>query len=155
MKADINPALRALEPLAGAWNMELSNASFLPDPAMVIEGSASFEWSEGGDFFLVRQGTKNKGATPWATWLIGRDNDSPHYTALYVDDRRVSRVYSMSLEKGEWKIWREAPGFSQRFVGKLDEGQTHITAYWEKSTDGKSWEHDFDVKYVRGQRRVE
>ena len=149
MKTEINPALKPIEVLVGAWTMELSNASFLPDPDSTIRGKVSFEWFEGGDFLVIHQETK-KGGMPWATWLIGRDSDSDHYTMLYTDDRRVSRVYEMSFGKGEWKIWRNAPGFSQRFVGKFDKGRKTITAYWEKSTDGKRWEHDFDVKYTRG-----
>jgi hypothetical protein len=86
---------------------------------------------------------------PWATWFISRDDDSAHYTVFYIDDRRVSRVYDMSFEKGKWKIWRNAPGFSQRFVGKLDKDGKTIKAYWEKSTNGEEWEHDFDVTYIR------
>ena len=43
MKTDINPALKTLYELAGAWTMELSNALFLPDPK-AIQGEASFEW---------------------------------------------------------------------------------------------------------------
>ncbi len=148
MKTEINPALKPIEMLVGAWTMELSNASFLPDPRTTIRGSVSFERFEGGDFLVMRQGTKN-GRMPWATWFIGRDEDSDHYTVLYIDNRRVSRVYEMSFGKGDLKIWRNASGLSQRFLGKFDKERKKITAYWEKSTDGKTWEHDFDVKYVR------
>jgi hypothetical protein len=98
MKTGINPALRALGVLAGTWTMELSNALFLPDPNTTIRGNVSFEWFEGGDFLIMRQGTK-KGGTPWATWFIGRENDSAAYTVLYVDDWHVSRVYVEDLEE--------------------------------------------------------
>ncbi len=86
---------------------------------------------------------------PWAIWFIGRDNDSPHYTMLSIDDRHVSRAYEMSFAKEEWKVWRTAPGFSQRFMGKLSTGGKTIKAYWKTSSDGKKWEYDFDVTYVR------
>ena len=56
---NINPALQALKELIGTWEMELTNASFLPDPTTVIKGTASFEWFEGGDFLILRQGIKN------------------------------------------------------------------------------------------------
>jgi len=68
---------------------------------------------------------------------------------LYVDDRQVSRVYEMYFEGGEWKIWRNAPGFYQRFAGKLDKGRKTIKARGENSTDGEKWNHDFDVTYTR------
>jgi len=150
MKTDINPALKPIEMLVGAWDMELSNASFLPDAKATIHGRVSFEWFEGGDFLIVRQGAK-KGGTPWATWFIGRDADSANYTVLYFDNRQVSRVYQMSFEISEWKIWRTAPGFSQRFVGKVDNRRKTIKAFWEKSTDGKRWERDFDVNYTKAE----
>ncbi len=148
MKTDINPALKTLEVLVGDWTMELSNASFLPDPTSTIRGSASFEWFEGGDFLIVRQGAKKSGQ-PWATWFIGRDQDLNHFAAFYIDDRRVSRVYEMSFEKGQWKMWRNAARFAQRFVGKLDTNGKLITGRWEKSKDGKNWEQDFDVAYMK------
>jgi hypothetical protein len=146
-KIDINPALKNIEMLAGEWAMELSNASFLPDPNTTIKGSVSFEWLENGDFLVMRQGEKND--SMWATWLIGHDEDSQNYTVLYIDNRRVSRVYDMSFEKDVWKIWRNAPGFSQRFVGKISKDKKIIKAYWEKSADGKTWEHDFDMLFKR------
>jgi hypothetical protein len=145
--ANINPALKELETLVGDWEMELSNASFLPDPSTVIRGIVSFEWFDGGDFLIMRQG--NKINPPYAIWFIGRDESASDYTALYIDDRRVSRVYEMSFEKGIWKLCRTVPNFSQRFEGKMSRDRNTITAYWEKSVDGKKWEHDFDVMYTR------
>src|SRR3954468_17571844 len=108
---NINPALQDIKEFIGTWEMELSNASFLPDPKIIIKGTAIFEWFEGGDFLILRQGTKN--IAPWATWFIGRDKDSPNYTVLYLDDKQSSRVYEMSFEDRIWKIWRTSPGFTQ------------------------------------------
>lgn len=139
--------LKKFDFLIGNWSMELSNASFLPDPRTSIKGSVSFEWLEDGDFLVIRQGEKD--GSMWATWLISRDEDSKNYTVLYIDNRRVSRVYDMSFEKDEWKIWRSTPKFSQRFMGKVSKDKKTIKAYWEKSFDGKKWEHDFDMLYQK------
>jgi hypothetical protein len=57
----VNSTLKALQPLIGRWAMELSNASFLPDPDAIIRGS--FEWAEGGDFLVMRQGVND--GTNW------------------------------------------------------------------------------------------
>jgi len=94
--------------------MELSNASFLPDPNVIIRGSVTFEWAEGGDFLVMRQGTKG-GGMPWAIW----------------------------------KIWRNAPKFSQKFVGTLSKNKKAIKAHWGKSLDGRNGQHDFDMTYRR------
>ena len=141
-----NPALDRLEVLVGDWGMELSNASFLPHPSDTVKGLVSFEWVQDGAFLLMRMGDKSL-SPPAAMWLIGRDESTPDYTMLYYDNRGVSRVYDMSFTSGVWKIWREAPGFSQRFEGKFSDDGNTVAASWEKSLDGTQWEHDFNVVY--------
>ena len=68
---------------------------------------------------------------------------------LYHDDRAVSRLYQMSLADGIWKMWRNSPGFSQRLEGQFNPAGDVITARWEKSVDGSTWEHDFDLTYTK------
>ncbi len=143
-----NPALKALEVLVGDWEMELSNASFLPSPSDTVKGHVTFEWLENGGFLVMRQGDKPRGA-PAATWVIGRDDSAQNYSILYFDSRGVSRKYEMSFNDGVWKIWRESPGFWQRYEGKVSEDGHTITAHWENSPDGKKWQHDFDMTYTR------
>src|SRR6516164_1387763 len=89
-----NPVLEDLNVLIGAWDVELSNAQFLPDPTATVHLSTSFEWIEEGDCLVMRQGNKAAGP-PYATWLVGRDEARGEYVVLYCDDRRVSRVYTM------------------------------------------------------------
>jgi hypothetical protein len=55
----------------------------------------------------------------------------------------------MSFEDRAWRIWRNAHGFHQRFEGRLHSDGCTMEAHWEKSTDGKAWERDFDLKYVK------
>jgi hypothetical protein len=143
-----NPALQALRFLAGDWEMELSNAPFLPSPSDTVKGRVSFAWVQDGAFLLMRMGDRPPGP-PTALWLIGRDEAAPNYTVLYYDARSVSRIYAMSFSDRVWKMWREAPGFSQRYEGKVSTDGVTITAHWEKSTDGATWEHDFDVTYTK------
>jgi len=142
-----NPALQSLAALAGNWEMELSNASFLPDPSATFRGSASVEWLEEGALLALRQGSRP--TAPFAIWVIGRDEAAKTYTVLYFDDRGVSRIYAMSFYNGVWKMWREAPGFSQRFTATVSPDGNRISGKWEKSSDGQRWEHDFDLIYTR------
>ena len=55
----------------------------------------------------------------------------------------------MSFGDRLWKVWRNSPDFSQRFEGQLSEDHDIVMARWEKSLDGESWEHDFNVIYKR------
>jgi hypothetical protein len=143
-----NPALKELEVLVGEWEMELSHSAFLPNPSDTVKGRVSFEWVEGGAFMEMRQGEKPPNP-PAALWLIGRDESEKGYEILYFDARAVSRIYQMTFENGVWKMWRESPGFSQRYEGRLSSDRNTIEAHWEKSSDGKNWEHDFDMTYKR------
>ena len=68
---------------------------------------------------------------------------------VYLDSRGVSRIYQMTLSADIWTIWREFPGFSQRFNGMFSDDNHVITARWDKSSDGSNWEHDFDLTYTR------
>jgi hypothetical protein len=142
-----NPAITQLQFLAGAWDMELSEASFLPDPDAKARGSVIFDWIEQGAALVMRMGDA---ATHTATWVIGRDDSEPDYYVLYADDRGVSRVYRMSLRDCTWRIWRTTPEFSQRFDADVSAGQTEINGSWQTSLDGgKTWKHDFKVRYSR------
>ncbi len=143
-----NPALKDLEMLIGEWEMELSNAAFLPDASAKVTGRVSFEWLEEGAFLILRMGAKASGP-PSAIWLIHRDESNSGYRAFYYDDRKVSRIYEMSFLDRSWKLWRQSPGFSQRFEGQISQDGKTISAQWEKSFDGLKWEHDFDVTYTR------
>jgi hypothetical protein len=67
----------------------------------------------------------------------------------YSYSRDVARVYEMSFVDGVWKLWRFAPGFSQRFTGTFEGTGDTITGMWESSEDGSTWEHDFDLVYTR------
>jgi hypothetical protein len=60
----------------------------------------------------------------------------------------------MSLEDGVWTLRREAPDFSpldfaQRYTGTFSDDGTTIEGRWEIAHDGSTWEHDFDLTYVR------
>ena len=141
-----NPALGELAFLVGEWDMALSDASFLSDPEQVIHGRFGCSWIEGGASLVMRQGGPEP---PIATWIIGRDEASPYYSALYFDDRGVSRIYAMSVTSNIWKLWRDSAKFAQRFEATLSDDRNSIAGKWDKAIDGREWEHDFNVTYTR------
>lgn len=142
-----NPALAKLGIFIGTWEMEISNASFLPDSTAVLKDIVSVEWVEEGAFLLMRMGISKQ--PPNALWLIHSDDTTKKYKVFYFDDRKTSRIYDMSFDKKVWKMWRNIPTFSQRCEGKISKDGNIIKAYWEKSFDSISWEHDFDLVYRR------
>jgi len=144
----LNAALERLNVLAGEWNIEITAMSFHPDPSAVAHGHTSFNWIQGGAFLLQNSEIPNSDF-PRSIAVIGPDDAAETYCMLYFDSRGVSRIYQMSLSDRVWKLWRDFPGFSQRFTGTFSEDQNVITARWEKSTDGSSWDLDFRLLYTK------
>lgn len=144
-----NPALERLSSFVGEWDLEISSVrSFQNNPVAVIRGHASFQWLEGGAFLLERSEVSNPDF-PRATAMIGPDADAETYCMLYFDSRNVSRIYNMTMTGTTWTLWREFPGFSQRFSGMFSEDNNVITGRWEMSSDGSTWELDFNITYTR------
>ena len=143
-RADVvNPGLKAVDFLIGERQVALSFPSGLPG---TVFGHSSFEWVEGGDFLIMCVGNKVMSA-PRSSCVVGRDDSAKTYTSLYFDYLDVSRIYQMSWMGKFWKQWRHAPGFAQRFIGNRSDDGKSINAKWEKSMDGKKWEHDFRLTY--------
>jgi hypothetical protein len=136
----MNSMLEPLGALVGEWEME---APRFPGG----RGRVVFEWLEGGAYLVERSHAPDP--APDSTWIVGGDDAADSLTALYHDERGVSRVYRMSLAGGVWRVWRDAPGFWQRFTGRLGEDDSVILGAWESSPDGSTWEHDFDLIYRR------
>jgi hypothetical protein len=143
-----NPALDQLALFIGEWNIEITSMSFDPDPSAVVRGHSSFAWLEGGAF-LIQHSEISASDFPRSTAVMGPDDAAETYRMLYYDSRGVSRIYRMTFSGGIWTLWRDFPGFSQRFHGTFSEDGRIITAYWEKSGDGSNWERDFDLTYTK------
>ena len=143
-----NPMLERLRVFVGEWNIEISSMSFHPDPSARVRGRASFQWLEAGAFLIQHSEVPNT-EFPRGISIIGADDAAETYGMLYFDSRGVSRIYQMTLSGGIWTLWREFPGFSQRFLGTFSDDNKAITARWEKSSDSSNWERDFDLTYTR------
>ncbi len=143
-----NPALERLGVFVGEWNIEITSMSFQADKTAVVRGRTSFDWIEGGAFLIQHSELPNSDF-PRSTSVIGPDDTAETYSMLYFDSRGVSRIYQMSLSGDVWKLWRDFPGFSQRFIGTFSEDRNLITARWEKSSNGSNWELDFNLTDTR------
>ena len=123
-------------------------AAFPPDLPMQDGGRVTFEWLS-GEAFIVQRWEVDYEYAPDGIAVIGPDESGTKLCQHYFDTRGVTRVYGMSLADGVWKLWRDSPGFSQRFSGTFSEDGRTIEGAWEKSVDGSTWEHDFDLVYTR------
>lgn len=138
-------ALARLQPLVGRWSLTATPPGGEPWPG---EAWATFDWHESGTF-LVERSAADLPQAPSVLSVIGCDAANGTYHKLYSDDRGVCRVYEMSIDGGEWRLWRDGRPFSQRFVGRFEDGGDTIVGRWEKAEDGADYVTDFDLVYRR------
>jgi len=143
-----NPALERLAVFIGEWNIEITSLRLQVDKTATVQGRATFDWIEGGAFLIEHFEISNPDF-PRGISIIGPDDSAETYSMLYFDSRGVSRIYQMSLMNRVWNLWRDFPGFSQRFIGTFSEDDKIINARWEMSSDGSNWELDFNMMYTK------
>jgi hypothetical protein len=144
-------ALDRLDGLVGEWATEATfEAGFFGPgtPAVSGGGRTTFEWFD-GERFLIQRARGEDTSVPTGIMIIGVGDDPDTFVQHYYDSRGVHRVYQMTLDDRVWRLWRAAPGFHQRYTGEFSEDGARITGAWDKSEDGSTWEHDFDLNYRR------
>ena len=99
--------------------------------------------------FLTQRFINEHPAAPSGIAIIGAGAEPETFTQHYYDSRGVARIYQMTLDGGIWKLWREAPGFWQRYTGQISDDGNKITGDWEGSADGQTWKHDFSLTYIK------
>ena len=138
-------ALKKLEPLLGDWALEAIPPGGEPWPG---EASASFEWHESGQL-LVERTEISLPEAPNTVAVIGCDAANATYYQLYTDDRGVCRIYEMSIDAEEWRLWRHGEPFAQRFSGRFEDGGATIRGRWELAEAGEDFRTDFDLIFRR------
>lgn len=134
--------LEALNRLVGKWTTQATHPAF---PGMVVNGRVEVEWLE-GEQFLIHRAWSDHPDFPDSISVIGVTEElSMHY----FDSRGVHRVYRADASEGEWRIWRDAPGFSQRFTGTFSDDGSTLSGLWELSRDDSTWADDLQITYRR------
>jgi hypothetical protein len=137
-----DPALEPFDALIGTWDMEARHR--LVDE--VVLGSTTFEWLEGGHF-LVQHSTMDHELFPDGISIIGAPDDGEGLVLESFDSRGVRRTYRTSLDDGVWRIWREQPGFDQRFSATL--GPDRFEGVFQLAETPGEWQDDMTVSYRR------
>jgi hypothetical protein len=137
-----DPALEPFDVLIGTWVTEATHPMF----DAVVSGSVTFEWLEGGHF-LIQRSRNDHELFPDAISVIGAPEAGDGLVMEYFDSRGVRRTYGASLDDGVLRIWRDAPGFDQRFSATLDPGA--FQGQWQLARTPGEWKDDLRVVYRR------
>jgi hypothetical protein len=139
---DRDPALEPFDALIGTWGTDATH----PLVDAVVPGSVTFEWLEGGRF-LIQRSRNDHESFPDAISVIGAPEAGDGLVMEYFDSRGVRRTYGVSLDDGVLRIWRDAPGFDQRFSATL--GQDDFEGQWQLAEAPGDWRDDLKVIYRR------
>src|SRR5690349_13775641 len=111
---DPDPRLAGFEVLIGSWDTEARHR--LMDE--VVAGTSTWEWMDGGHFVINRTHYDHE-LLPDALGVIGAPESGDGLVMEYFDTRGVRRTYTLSIEGGVLRYWRDHAGFDQRFVATL------------------------------------
>ena len=140
------PALEPLRRLVGTWTTEATHRAF---PGLVVHGTVEISWLE-GERFVIHRARTDHADFPDSISIIGqmeRDRVDPARGTF--DSRGVFREYDVSVTDVEWRIWRDAPGFSQRFTGTLSQAGDSVVGQWDLREDDAEWVKDLAITYRR------
>ena len=140
--ADRDPTLERFDALIGTWTTEAEHRLV----EGVVTGTVTFEWLEGGRFLIQRSRTEHE-LFPDGISIIGAPEDGDGLVLEYFDSRGVRRTYGVSCDDGVWRIWRDQPGFDQRFSAKLAD-DVFEGVFQIAETPG-DWQDDMKVVYRR------
>ena len=79
--------------------------------------------------------------------MIGAPEEGDGLVMEYFDSRGVRRTYGVSLEDGLLRMWRDAPGFDQRYSATL--GLDRFEGVFELAESPGDWQEDLKVSYRR------
>jgi hypothetical protein len=138
--------LEHLNAWVGEWETEATHP-MLPDT--VVPGRITVEWLE-GEKFLLHRARNDHPDFPDSISVIGATEEgADSLTMHYFDSRGVFRVYRCSVEDDELKIWRDQPGFRQRFSGHFSDDGNTFGGTFELNEDEAGWNDDLQMTYRR------
>ena len=139
---DRDPKLEPFDALVGTWATEAKHRKV----DEVVTGSITYEWLEGGHF-LIQRSRNDHELFPDAICVIGAPEAGDGLVMEYFDSRGVRRSYRTSLDDGVLRIWRDTPGFDQRYSATI--APDVYEGVFELAETPGDWQEDMRVTYRR------
>ena len=137
-----DPALEGFDALIGTWDTEAKHR--LVDET--VQGDITFEWLEGGHYLIMRSHVDHE-LFPDGLCVIGAPEEGDGLAMEYFDSRGVRRTYGISLEDGVLRMWRDAPGFDQRYEATI--APDSFEGLFQLAETPGEWQDDLKMTYRR------
>ena len=137
-----DPALEPFDALVGSWTTTATH----PLVDAVVPGRVTYEWLDGGRF-LVQRSHNDHERFPDAICVIGAAESGDGLVMEYFDSRGVRRTYGIAIADGVLRLWRDHPGFAQRFSAALADDA--FDGLWQLARTPGDWQDDVRVTYRR------
>jgi Protein of unknown function (DUF1579) len=147
-----SPAINRLEVFVGQWSQEGQAFEGPFGPAANIATKETFEWLTGKKF-LIHRLEGRLGENDIACIEIIGDNSDDGYSvhSFYNDGNR--NVWQLLEGDDAWALtgyWKkEDDTFKVRCTMVFSDGGKAMTAKWEYSSDGSSWQVFWDTKMTK------
>jgi len=142
-----NPGLKRLDVLVGKWQSEGETTGSRDEPAVKIKGTDIYEWFD-GDYFMIHHVDVLMGERQVKVieMIGGYDVSSRTYPMRSFDSEGNFQTMQASVdEQGVWKFTGEK---IRTTLVVADDGKT-MTAKWERTDDGSTWQHWMDMKFTK------
>jgi len=140
--SDRDPALEPFEALVGTWDTEVKHRLV----EETVSGEVTFEWLPGGHYLVMRSHVDHD-LFPDGLCVIGAPEDGDGLLMEYFDSRGVRRTYGISLEDGILRMWRDAPGFDQRYEATI--APDVFEGVFQLAETPGEWQDDLTMVYRR------
>ncbi|NTU80484.1 MAG: hypothetical protein HGA45_14075 [Chloroflexales bacterium] len=131
--------------LVGDWATESTHPAF---GDTVVPGRVRFEWLA-GERFLIERAENDHPELPDSLSVIGVMEGDEELSMQYFDSRGVHRIYQVSFDGRELRLWRDAPGFAQRITITLSDDGSTLTGTSELNENDQGFRDDLASTYRR------
>jgi hypothetical protein len=114
----------------------------------VVTGRVRFEWLAGERLLIQRAETEHP-EFPDSICVIGVMDGDSDLSMQYFDSPGVHRLYRIGFDGAELRMWRDPPGFAQRFTARLGTDSSTLEGFWELDEENQGFRDDLAIMYRR------
>nr|BFE37765.1 hypothetical protein GCM10010200_100160 [Actinomadura rugatobispora] len=140
-------ANKPLDVLVGRWRSQGQTVTTTGEPSVRIVGSDTYEWLAGGFFLIHRVDVRMNDEVVEVIEMIGPyDPATGTYPMRSFDNQ--GNFITMHATVDDHGVWTFT-GDSERATLMIAENGTTMSAKWERTDDGSTWQHWMDMAFTR------